>query len=86
MIDRQRCGIARDDFLEAMNVAGIGTGVHYLSIPEHSYYQERFGWTPERWPNAMKLGRETVSLPLSPRLTDEDVARVIRTVWAILRA
>jgi dTDP-4-amino-4,6-dideoxygalactose transaminase len=86
MLDEQRCGIARDEFLEAMNAAGIGTGVHYLSIPEHPYYQDRFGWRPEQWPRAMRLGRETVSLPLSPALSDEDVERVIRTVHSILRA
>jgi dTDP-4-amino-4,6-dideoxygalactose transaminase len=86
MIDKQRCGIERDDFLEAMNAARIGTGVHYLAIPEHPYYQERFGWRPEQWPHAMKLGRETVSLPLSPALSDEDVERVIDAVHSIVRA
>jgi dTDP-4-amino-4,6-dideoxygalactose transaminase len=82
MIDKRRCGVSRDDFLEAMNAMGIGTGVHYLSIPEHPYYQQRFGWQPERWPSAMKLGRETVSLPLSAALRDEDVERVIHAVMA----
>ncbi len=85
MIDARRCGIERDDFLEAMNAARIGTGVHYLSIPEHPYYQQRFGWAPERWPNAMKLGRETVSLPLSPALSNGDVQRVIDAVRGIVR-
>ena len=85
MIDVRRCGIARDDFLDAMNAARIGTGVHYLSIPEHPYYQQRFGWRPEQWPRAMKLGRETVSLPLSPVLSDSDVTRVIATVRSMLR-
>ncbi|HEV7778530.1 MAG TPA: DegT/DnrJ/EryC1/StrS family aminotransferase, partial [Luteibacter sp.] len=51
----------------------------------HPYYQERFGWRPEQWPAAMKLGRETVSLPLSPALTDEDVERVIAAVRSIIR-
>lgn len=85
MIDVRRCGIARDDFLDAMNAARIGTGVHYLSIPEHPYYQQRFGWRPEQWPRAMTLGRETVSLPLSPLLSDSDVTRVIAAARSILR-
>jgi dTDP-4-amino-4,6-dideoxygalactose transaminase len=85
MIDERHCGISRDDFLEAMNAAKIGTGVHYLSIPEHPYYQQRFGWRPEQWSKAMKLGRETVSLPLSPALSDADVERVIDAVRAIVR-
>ena len=83
MIDEQRSGIERDDFLAALNRAGIGAGVHYLSIPEHPYYQQRHGWSAEKWPRAMKLGRETVSLPLSPALSDADVDRVIEAVHAI---
>ena len=84
MVDQARCGISRDAFLEAMNAARIGTGVHYLSIPEHPYYRERFGWMPERWPEAMRLGRQTVSLPLSPALSDADAERVIDAVRRIV--
>jgi dTDP-4-amino-4,6-dideoxygalactose transaminase len=80
MVDKARCGISRDDFLNAMNARKIGTGVHYLSVPEHPFYQQRFGWRPEQWPNAMRLGRQTVSLPLSPKLSDSDVERVIDAV------
>jgi dTDP-4-amino-4,6-dideoxygalactose transaminase len=80
MVDAARCGVTRDGFLDAMNAERIGTGVHYLSIPEHPYYQQRFGWRPERWPHAMRLGRQTVSLPLSPALSDTDVERVVAAV------
>ncbi|TAN08375.1 MAG: DegT/DnrJ/EryC1/StrS family aminotransferase [Rhodanobacteraceae bacterium] len=81
-VDETRCGIARDAFLDAMNARRIGTGVHYLAIPEHPYYQEHYGWKPEHWPNATRIGRQTVSLPLSPKLTDGDVERVIDAVRA----
>lgn len=84
MIDPDRCGISRDAFLDAMNAARIGTGVHYLSIPEHPYYQRRFGWRPEQWPHAMRLGRQTVSLPLSPAMSDADAGRVIEAVRRIV--
>lgn len=77
LIDEQRCGITRDSFLDRMNDLRIGTGVHYLSIPEHPYYQQRFGWQPEQCPNAMRIGRQTVSLPLSPKLGDAGVDRVV---------
>jgi dTDP-4-amino-4,6-dideoxygalactose transaminase len=67
-----------------MNSEGIGTGVHYLSIPEHPYYQKQFGWKAEDYPHAMRIGRQTVSLPLSPKLTDNDVDRVVQAVKKIL--
>lgn len=86
LVDEDRCGISRDGFLDAMNVSRIGTGVHYLSLAEHPYYQQRFGWQPEHWPNAMRIGRSTVSLPLSPKLTDPEVSRIITTTRSILGA
>lgn len=79
-IEQARCGLSRDDFLNSMNSRRIGTGVHYLAIPEHPYYQDRFRWQPDAWPNATRFGRQTVSLPLSPKLTDSDVERVIEAV------
>jgi len=83
-VDTDWAGISRDGFLSAMHAQNIGTGVHYLSLPEHPYYQERLGWTPEDWPNAMRIGRQTVSLPLSARLSDADVDDVIRAVRRVL--
>ena len=83
-VDEALCGISRDDFLDGMNAAGVGTGVHYLSIAEHVYYQERFGWRPEQWPEAMRIGRQTVSLPLSPKLAESDVDRVVGAVHGLL--
>lgn len=85
-INAERCGVDRDTFLHRMNEARIGTGVHYLSIPEHPYYMERFGWRADQWPNAKRIGRETVSLPLSPGLTPVDVARVIASTERALDA
>jgi dTDP-4-amino-4,6-dideoxygalactose transaminase len=85
LVDRNACGIARDDFLDAMTRHNIGVGVHYLSIPEHPYYRETFGWNPEDYPQAMRAGRQTVSLPLSPALTDGDADDVIAAVKASLR-
>ena len=86
LIDESRAGIGRDDFLDAMKRLAIGVGVHYLSIAEHPIYRELFGWEPETWPEAYRVGRRTVSLPLSPKLTDADVERVIRAVRKTLRS
>lgn len=84
MIEEGKCRIQRDEFLDRMNDERVGTGVHYLSVAEHPYYQERFGWRAEQWPEALRLGRQTVSLPLSAKLTDDDVARVISSVKKVL--
>jgi dTDP-4-amino-4,6-dideoxygalactose transaminase len=83
-INESRSGVSRDAFLDAMNARRIGTGVHYLSLPEHPVYQQRFGWRPEQWPHAARIGRETVSLPLSPKLRESDVERVTKAVHGVL--
>jgi dTDP-4-amino-4,6-dideoxygalactose transaminase len=84
LVDERACGISRDRFLEAMTAEGIGVGVHYVAIPEHPYYQQHFGWRPEHTPVATRIGRRTVSLPLSPGLTDEDAGDVIESVRKVL--
>jgi dTDP-4-amino-4,6-dideoxygalactose transaminase len=86
LVDAARSGIARDDFLSAMTRQNVGVGVHYLSIPEHPFYRDTFGWQPKDYPHAMRIGRQTVSIPLSARLTDDDVGDVIAAVRRCLAA
>ncbi len=83
-IDEKRCGISRDAFLDAMNKKKIGLGVHYASIPEHPYYQKTFGWKPEMYPHATRFGKQTVSLPLSPKMTEKEVDKVIQATKQII--
>lgn len=84
LIDEKKTGCDRDTFLNAMTAENIGVGVHYLSIPEHDYYQQRFGWQPEDYPQARQIGRQTVSLPLSAKLTRQDELDVIQAVRKVL--
>jgi dTDP-4-amino-4,6-dideoxygalactose transaminase len=87
LIDESMTGISRDRFLDEMTARNIGAGVHYLSIPEHPFYQQTFGWKSEHYPNAMKIGRQTVSIPFSAKLTENDVVDVINAVReALLKA
>jgi dTDP-4-amino-4,6-dideoxygalactose transaminase len=84
LVDEQKTGISRDSFLDRMTKRKIGVGVHYLSLPEHPFYQQKFGWSADDFPVARDIGRQTVSLPLSAKLTDDDVEDVIGAVRAIL--
>jgi len=80
LVDREKIGLTRDEFLMALHRRNIGSGVHYLSIPSHPVYQQRYGWKSSDYPIADEIGRQTLSLPLSAKLTDEDVADVITAV------
>ena len=68
------------EMIEKLKEYNIGIGVHYLSIPEHPYYQNTFGWKPEETPIATKIGRNILSIPFSPKLSNEDVSYVINSL------
>jgi dTDP-4-amino-4,6-dideoxygalactose transaminase len=84
LIGEAEAGIDRDEFIRQMKKRLVSASVHYRSIPEFEYYQRRYGWRPQRWRNAAYIGRRTVSLPLSPRMTDADVESVIEATREIL--
>jgi dTDP-4-amino-4,6-dideoxygalactose transaminase len=80
MIDRDTTGISRDEFMRRMHALNIGTGVHYIGVHLHPWYAETFGLEPRNFPNATWISERTVSIPLSPHLTDDDVSDVIEAV------
>jgi dTDP-4-amino-4,6-dideoxygalactose transaminase len=76
--------ISRREFIEAMSARGIGVGVHYPAIHLFSAYRA-LGYRAGQFPNAERIGRETVTLPLFPAMERGDVERVVETTSAILR-
>jgi dTDP-4-amino-4,6-dideoxygalactose transaminase len=76
LIDFAARGMTRAGFQNSMARRGIGIGVHYPSIPSLKFYREA-GYRDEDTPVAARVGRETVTLPLFPAMTDEDVLRVV---------
>ncbi len=84
LVDKEKTGISRDAFLDAMTLENIGVGVHYRSILTHPYYQQTFKLNPEDYPNSYYIGERTVSLPFSAKLTDKDVNDVIEAVRRVL--
>ena len=85
MIDEKRCGISRDMFMQRLHEMNIGTGVHYMGVHLHQYYCDQFGFKPEDFPNATWLSERTVSIPLSPSLTNQDVEDVIGAIHLAIK-
>jgi dTDP-4-amino-4,6-dideoxygalactose transaminase len=81
---RDDAKVTRDEFMGQMHQRKVGTGVHYRALHVHPYYAERFGYVPEQFPNAHWVGERTVSIPLTQKLTDREVERVIAAVRGIL--
>jgi dTDP-4-amino-4,6-dideoxygalactose transaminase len=70
----------RDAFRDRLAARGVGTAVHYPVIPLQPYYRDRFGYEPGMWPNAEKYAAETVSIPMFPTLTEQEISTVIQAV------
>jgi len=85
LLDIDRLKITRDEFLYEMTKRNIGVGVHYIALHLHPYYQKNFGHKRGDFPNAEWISDRTVSLPLSPKLTDKDVEGVIMGVRKIMQ-
>jgi dTDP-4-amino-4,6-dideoxygalactose transaminase len=77
--------ISRAEFIEAMKARAIGVGVHYPAIHLFSAYRA-LGYREGQFPNAERIGRETVTLPLFPAMTPTDVERVVAATNDILKS
>ena len=77
-------GISRDMFIRKIQEQNIGVGIHYTAIASYSYYQEQYGWDEKDYSNAVEHGKHTVSIPMSPALSDSDVRNVINAIRSIV--
>ena len=77
--------LLRNRFIEELKARNIGTSVHFIPIHLHPYYRDRYGYRPEDFPVAYHEYQRIVSLPLSAKMSDQDVEDVIEAVCAIVR-
>jgi UDP-4-amino-4,6-dideoxy-N-acetyl-beta-L-altrosamine transaminase len=73
-------GIDRDKFFSKMRGRNIGVNVHYIPIYRFSYYQEHFNIGPNNFPVTEKVFSKIVTLPLFPKMADDEVLNVIEIV------
>jgi len=79
-LNLERLNIDRDEFIRQLRVRNIGTSVHFIPIPLHSYFSPLASLPHNQCPNAMQIYPRLVSLPLYPAMTNEQVECVIRAV------
>jgi len=82
LLPLERLAISRAQFIAEMRERGIGVGVHYPAMHLFSYYR-KLGHHDGEHPIAERIGRETVTLPLFPAMTQGDVERVCAAVTEI---
>ncbi len=84
LIDPDLLDIDRAGFIEEMNKENIGTSVHFIPLHLHPFYQKQFGLKRGDYPVVEEVYDRMLSIPLFPKMTDEDVADVVGAVKVIV--
>jgi len=79
----EKAKIDRNDFIKYMTEMGIGTSVHFKPLHRMTYYRDRYGLKPEDFPEAERIWRGNVSLPIYPSMTDEDLDYVCSRIMKL---
>jgi dTDP-4-amino-4,6-dideoxygalactose transaminase len=74
----------RDGILWQLQEKGIGVAVNFRAIHLLTYYRSKYSYKRGMFPVAERIGDSTISLPVYPRLTDEEIERVIDTVKEVV--
>ena len=83
-LNLERLTIDRAQFIEELKALNIGSSVHFIPVHLHLFYQRAFGYKPGDFPVAERIYERIVSLPLFPKMTEDDVKDVISAVKYII--
>ncbi len=76
--------LTRDEVIAALTAQGIGTSVHYRPLHQMTYWQQRYAFRPDEFPQADRYFAGALSLPLFPTMTDGEVDRVADALQELL--
>ena len=82
---RTRDPAQRRPLFERLRASGLGVQVHYLPVYWHPYYAA-LGFRRGECPNAEAFYASAISIPMYPRMTDDDVDAVAERLRAGVRA
>ncbi len=79
-LDLDKITVNRDTFIELMAKENIGTSVHFIPLHLQPYWRDRYNYQAEDYPVALDVFNRAMSLPIYPKMTDDDVQNVINAV------
>lgn len=80
-LEKLRAG--RKEIFDALKAENIGVNVHYIPVYYHPYYK-KLGYRKGICPNAEKLYESIITLPLFPKMNNDDVEDVINAVYKVV--
>ena len=78
-----RLTIARDEMIQQLGRAGIGTSVHFIPVPHHPYYRS-IGYRLEDYPVTASAYPSILSLPFYPGLRAAEIQYVSETLLSLI--
>ena len=73
------------DLFKELKKQKIGINVHYIPVHLHPYYKNNFNTKDGDCPVGEQAYNEIVSLPIFPKMSEEDVGRVFKALINILK-
>ena len=67
----------RDSLMAKLKESGIGTSLHFIPVHHHPYYKSTYNYNEGNYPAANKAYNESISIPIFPDMTIEDVDHII---------
>lgn len=74
----------REDIFFSLIAENINCQVHYIPVHYHPYYKTKFGYKKGDYPKAEAFYERIISIPLFPKMSDQDVNDVIRGVKKVI--
>ena len=84
LFDFEEIGIERSNFMFELRKRGIQTQVHYIPVHTQPYYQINFNTKWGDCPNAELYYQKCLSIPLFPKMTEQDVEKVVIEITRLL--
>lgn len=82
-LDLDKLTCTRREFFDAMSAENVQCQIHYVPVYWFPYYQH-LGYTKGLCPNAEEVYKGIMSIPLYPKMTDQDVRDVIHAVKKVV--
>ncbi|MDR3270405.1 MAG: DegT/DnrJ/EryC1/StrS family aminotransferase [Peptococcaceae bacterium] len=83
-LNLDQLSIDRARFIEELKDENIGTSVHYIPVHMQPYYRDTYGYQRGDFPVTEGIFDRIISLPLYPKMTEQDVEDVIAAVTGIV--
>ncbi|HEX9912828.1 MAG TPA: DegT/DnrJ/EryC1/StrS family aminotransferase [candidate division Zixibacteria bacterium] len=74
----------REEFMRKLKQKGIQTSIHYQPVHKFSYYRKNFPQKSGTLSISEEIGKREVSLPLHPRMSEDDVVFICQQIKKIL--